>query len=448
MAWWPWGRPLDAAGVARLAAKLGQAHDPERAWALAEPLRAAIAHPDVALALADNLSAFGPERGLELARVLLAQHGDRPTVLAALGRASDALVDLDDLNRPPPTDPWFAEVVDRLGRAVEATTGDLHLELLRALAAAATTLGRAGDVTAERAHRAIATRAPDLASIHYNHGLFFKTRGRWAEGQAANQRALDLREDDDEATWWNLGLCATGAGDGATALAAWSHLGQKVALGRFDLPEGSYRMAKVRLAQRPLAERGPDADDPGRGENGWVERLSGGHGILRVAVFADDLGLEYGDVVMFDGAPVGYHGDEPLFPHLATLRRQRYQVWRFAGTQATPRQLRDLSADLPEDTIVYPHTEQVRILCGACARGRGGDGHDHTAEERHHVVRGKVCAPPHLAPADVLAALDAAIAASPGAQLYAPALSAAAGDDARADVDQRRYAMLTTDADA
>ena len=134
-------------------------------------------------------------------------------------------------------------------------------------------------------------------------------------------------------------------------------------------------------------------------------------------MFADELGVEYGDVVMFDGAPVGRQGGVPIFPHLATLHRRSYQIWRFVGAQATKGQLIALSKHLPEDTVIYPHTEQIVVLCDACAKGRGGDGHAHTPEQAHHVVRGKLCAPPHLAPATVLAALDAAIAGAPGAQM-------------------------------
>ncbi|MBL8623310.1 MAG: hypothetical protein JNK64_18505 [Myxococcales bacterium] len=417
------------------------AKDVDAAWAAAAPLRAAIEHTDAAIALARCLRWFGPHRGVEAGRSLLARHGDRPAVLARLGRAFEALTDIDDLNAPPPPDPWFAEVVARLAQAVATSTGDDELAVLDGLATGARRLGRAGDAIAERAHAALLSREPTNPDHHYSAGLYFKTRGRWAEGQAANQRAIDLGETG-EAAWWNLGICATGAGDGATALAAWQHLGQKVALGRFGMPDGRYPAAHVRVAQRPLAERTAQCDEPGVEENLWVERISGCHGIVRVAVFADELGVDYGDVVMFDGAPVGYHGDEPLFPHLATLRRQRYQIWRFAGTQTEPEQLDRLSEALPEDAIVYPHTEQVMLLCDACAKGRSGAGHAHTPAQAHHVVRGKLCAPPHLAPATVLAALDAAIAGAPGAQIAVPDLCAAAGDAARAEVEARRLALL------
>lgn len=450
MSWWRRGqqppRPFGVADIAAAVKKVTAAGDVDAAWEAAAPLRDELAQVTVADALAYCVPRFGPHRGVELGRALLAQHGDHPAVLARLGAQVPLLTDSDDLNAPPPDEPWFAELVDRLDRAVTAATGDAEIALLDALASAARRLGRAGDARAERAHATLCAREPDVAHHHYNAGLFFKTRGRWAEGQAANQRAIELG-DDDEPTRWNLALCATGAGDGATALAAWKHLGQHVELGRFGLPDGTYPAANVRLAQRPLAERTADVDSPGVEENVWIERVSGGHGIVRVAVFAEALGVDYGDVVMFDGAPIGRRNGVPLFPHLATVQRGGYQIWPFAGTQAAPGQLIELSAALPDDTVIYPHTEQLQVMCADCARGRGGDGHSHADRPTHHVVRGKVCAPPHLTPAAVLAALDAAIATSPGAQLYCPALCTAAGDEARAATDERRMALLVENVD-
>ena len=183
-------------------------------------------------------------------------------------------------------------------------------------------------------------------------------------------------------------------------------------------------------------QRGGDAGPAVGGEDGGRIQVRLSHGVVRVAVFADELGVEYGDVVMFDGAPVGRQGGVPIFPHLATLHRRSYQIWRFVGAQATKGQLIALSKHLPEDTVIYPHTEQIVVLCDACAKGRGGDGHAHTPEQAHHVVRGKLCAPPHLAPATVLAALDAAIAGAPGAQIAVPDLCAA-GEAAGTSGDRR-----------
>ncbi|MFX4790264.1 hypothetical protein ABTB87_23585, partial [Acinetobacter baumannii] len=61
----------------------------------------------------------------------------------------------------------------------------------------------------------------------------------------------------------------------------WKRMGQKIEPGRFGLPEGGYPACKVKLAERPLAERAADSDDPGQEETVWIERLSPCHGIIR-----------------------------------------------------------------------------------------------------------------------------------------------------------------------
>ncbi len=427
--------------IARCVKAITAADDPATSWELARPLRAAFANPAAAVGLARSLGSFEPSAALALGRELLAAHGDEDAVLTQLGWAFGSLTDLDDLNAAPPTDPWFAAVVARLEARVALAPATETVRLLDALALAARRLGRCGDSIAERAHARMLAIEPDDAHHHYNHGLFLKTRGQFAEGQRANQRAIDLG-NDSTAAWWNLGICATGAGDGAAALAAWRHLGQVLELGPSGLPEGRYPMAKLRIAQRPLAERDAACDEPGVQENLWIERVSGCHGIVRSAVFHDELGVEFGDVVMFDGAPIGRDDDKPIFPHLATLRRAGYHVWEFAGTQATSGQLQALSQALPEDAVLYAHTEQVQILCRQCAMGRGG-AHTHDRDGAdHRVVRGKLCAPPHLTPRTILASLDAAVAANPGTSVLAPSLADDAGDRARGRVEARRLAML------
>src|SRR5262249_53002825 len=155
------------------------------------------------------------------------------------------------------------------------------------------------------------------------------------EGMIANQRAAALVAEPSEAVQWNLGICATGAREGAVALDVWKRLEQKIEMGRFGLPEGSYATCKVRLAERPLAERDAESDDPGLEETIWIERLSPCHGIVR-SVLYQRLGVDFGDVVLIDGAPITHHkyGDRdiPVFPHLATLVRSNYQFFDFAGT--------------------------------------------------------------------------------------------------------------------
>ncbi len=424
--------------------------DEDAAWTAAQPLVEAHDRPRAARALARLVArgAFDPERGLEAARLLHAAHGEDVEVLAALGDAFESLHDMRDLNGPPPADPWFAAVAEQMCElAGQATDPAQRLAAFDGLATAARVLGRTWDSVAEHACEQAIQLAPEDWRHHYALGLFYKTRGRFPEGQAANQRAYDLGGADRDAVQWNLGICATGAGDGRTALRIWAGLGHELQIGRFDLPEGGYRHTKVRLAERPIAERDPgrQPDDPGDEETIWVERLSPCHGIVRSALYSDDIGVDYGDVVLFDGAPITYHtyGEDkvPVFPHLATLRRPGYQIFRFAGTQQREKQIAELSEGLPGDAVLYVHTEQFVVLCANCWNDPDVDHAVHRTDE-HRVVAGKLCAPPTMAPREVMAALDGVLGAVPEVRVYVPDLVAAAGDSQRADVERRRMAML------
>src|SRR5262245_48035187 len=272
--------------------------------------------------------------------------------------------------------------------------------LLSGLNTAARMMGRQRDAVVEAAALRLIELDPKRGSHYYNYGLFLKTRGRFREGMQANQRARALASETDEACEWNLGICATGARESAIALEVWKRMQHKLEIGRFGLPDGRYPNCKVRLAERPLAERAADTDDPGLEETIWIDRLSPCHGIVR-SVLYQDLGVNFGDVVLFDGAPITHHkyGEReiPVFPHLATLVRSRYRIFDFAGTQAEANQLADASVDLAGDTVVYSHTENFRTLCACCFRDTTLD-HEHDRTEKRHVVTGKIAAAPDVDP--------------------------------------------------
>ena len=421
---------LDAAWDKLQKLRKAQAHQRESAWSLPRISDQQLFHPeDVADVMA------------EIAKV----HGDDPDLMSLMGQCLEAIRDIDDLNAPAPEHEIFQDVVNRLAQLAEEHAGkDEEEPLLRGLAHGARMMARQRDEIAEAGYRKLVELEPERASNHYNLGLFYKTRGRFQEGMEANQRAMDLAPEDEEPYIWNLGICATGAGAGEVALKLWKGMGNKIEMGRFGLPDGRYPQCKVRLAERPLAERSAGADDPGLEETIWIERLSPCHGIIRSVLYYD-LGVNYGDVVLIDGAPITYHkyGDDevPVFPHMATLVHQNYQIYPFAGTQETARQLADVSVDLERDALVYSHTESYRELCACCWRDPDVDHERHDVEEQH-VVTGRIAAPEEVAPGDLLAQIDKALAERAPCKLYAPELCRAAGFEERAAVEQRRFEML------
>ncbi|MET0534917.1 MAG: prenyltransferase [Steroidobacter sp.] len=385
------------------------------------------------------------EMALDILAQVFESHSQNLTVLALLGDALEQAKDIDMLNAPPPEHPLFQKVADTLVAFAAKTKGtEDEVRTLEGLATAARMLARQRDELAESAYRRLVELEPERPGPHYNLGLLYKTRGRFAEGVIANQTAAKLAKKPVESYQWNLGICATGAGQGEVALAVWKQLEQRIKMGRFGLPEGGYPMCKVRLAERPLAERTAASDDPGLEETIWIERLSPCHGIIR-SVLYQQLGVDYGDVILMDGAPITYHtyGDKkiPVFPHLATLVKNHYRFFDFAGTQEEKGQLGDISRDLERDAIVYSHTENYVTLCANCWRERSVD-HEHKATLAKHVIAGRVAAPPDLDVKELLRQLDAAMSSRESCHLYVPQLCEAAGLAERAAVEQRRFNMI------
>jgi hypothetical protein len=158
-----------------------------------------------------------------------------------------------------------------------------------------------------------------------------------------------------------------------------------------------------------------------------------------------DLGVNYGDVVLFDGAPITSHkyGDEEIdvFPHMATLLRRNYQFFDFAGTQDAPERLGEINKVLGAEPILYSHTDNMVTLCASCWNNPETN-HARHEETTKHVVTGRIAAPPEMAPRELLAQLDAGLKDLAPCQLYTPDLCKAAGEQKRAKVEQRRFDML------
>jgi Flp pilus assembly protein TadD len=428
----------------------GQAGRQQTAWQMVQPLRKAQPRqPEAAMALIRIVEERGLERqaAIEVLTEIERSHDQDIEILSALGGCLEGARDIDDLNSPPPGDPVFRNVVERLNSLATTYEGRPEQEtILGGLATAARMLARQHDAIAESSCRKLTEINPRKRAYHYNLGLFYKTRGRFEEGVAANQTAASLADEINEGCEWNLGICATGARNAAVALDVWKRRGQKLEIGRFGLPDGLYPSCKVRLAERPLAERAADLDDPGEEETIWIERLSPCHGIIRSVLYGD-LGVDYGDVILMDGAPITHHtyGEErvPVFPHLATLLRRNYQFFDFAGTQDEARQLAGLSEELPADAVVYSHSENFMFICANCWRDPDVDHARHESVEKH-VVTGRIAAPPDIAPERLLDLIDKSIEKRGHCQLYAPDLCAAAGLVGRERIERRRFDMLTS----
>src|SRR5262249_36699162 len=125
-------------------------------------------------------------------------------------------------------DPRYLEVTRALREALEAMperrrnsrlSGTLWTELGSALARMWPEFAQ----EAVHAHEQALKADPDNPSFLYGFALAHKYAGRFAAGVELNRRAARLRKS--EAALWNLGICATGAGDDDAAIEAWTALG-------------------------------------------------------------------------------------------------------------------------------------------------------------------------------------------------------------------------------
>lgn len=428
---------MDYTSLAERAVQAAREGQEDAAW---ERIARLAEEPAATLSLAIPLRepALDRPRRVALAHKVLSRSAADVDTVIMLADAVERLADLRFLNAAPQGG-FFDELVRVLIDLFERSAKDTTRVAIR-LANAARVAGRAWDAVADETHRFIVSRTPDSAAAHYDYGLFLKNRGRFRESVHHNRRSFQL-DPDDKATLWNLGIACTAIGDGATAIELWRTLGAKLELNEDGLPEGTWDPVQVRLAERPVAERDAAQDDPGLEETIWIERLSPCHGRVRSALY-QDLRVDYGDLVLFDGAPITHRTSNgqrtPVFPHLVTLKWGGWRMYPFAGRQGEQGKLAAVSDRLPDETMLYVHTEQLKLLCRGC--WERSDHREHSSE-LHRVVSGKLCVPPDTRLEQVGEALDTAMHGE-GFDVYVPTLRALLGDADRADVDERRMAMV------
>ncbi|MCA9580661.1 MAG: tetratricopeptide repeat protein [Myxococcales bacterium] len=258
---------------------------------------------------------MGPESELDAARRLIAEAEGHPQdePMAARKAADQAL------------------------RVLEGMSG---ARALRLRANALRLLGPERDGDARRAFGEALAESPEDGNLHYDYGLLHKWRGRWREAFAANEKAFALL-GPERRVLWNLGIAATALGLGDRATAVWKELGMPV--------EGGHALPIVRglpPARLRVPSRGPDlgSDPLGAGharlELPFVQPLGPCHGVLMTPTFGD-APVDYGDVVLWDGAPAGvvvedggpvprmvllevlHRGDERRLPFIAAESRDR-----------------------------------------------------------------------------------------------------------------------------
>jgi len=255
----------------------------------------------------------------------------------------------------------------------------------------------------------------------FNLGLLHKWRGRFREGLEANQKAF-ARLGAQRPVLWNLAICATALGEGKLALEAWDKLGIRGELssgGMPYVPDMPPMMVRVATLGEETGQGDPLPQKAVTFEVLWVQPLSPCHGVVQSPT-ARKASVDYGDVVLWDGAPVrmnrvttaeGQTRDVPVFPLLWILRPGDERRLRFVGMQKQRGMVQEVASKLGEGTELVVYDE----------RSSG-------STDSQHLFYGKLIVPADRDLQAVRQALETELRTRPGLTLSVPQLYELIGD--------------------
>jgi hypothetical protein len=346
---------------------------------------------------------------------------------------------------------WAAEALQSSLNALDETeraNADIAGSLFATLGNALRLSGPNCDAEAQEAFTRAIELDPERGEWWYDAGLLDKWRGRFDDGYAANEQAR-MRMGAERPVLWNLAICATALGKAEEAVEIWEELGVPA---RVDVARGMPYVAGLPpmlvrvLSRTPTTDGTSDLPEKAVGfELVWVAPLSPCHGVVQSPTFRD-APIDYGDVVLWDGAPVAAHktSDDdtvPVFPILEILRRGSERRWPFVALEREPGSVRSLEADLPEGARVFIQQERVEHHCAAC---EAGEPHEHgedvvppapptpaSESAAGMLVRGKLIVPEAQDLSELRSAWEAATGSRP-LSISLPALYEELGDSKQA----------------
>jgi tetratricopeptide (TPR) repeat protein len=309
------------------------------------------------------------------------------------------------------------EALDSSGRMDAQVGGYLQLNLADCLRM----MGPEQDEDALNAYKLALAIDATRGSWWFNLGLLHKWRGRFREGLEANQKAF-ARLGPQRPVLWNLAICATALGEGKLALEAWDKLGIRGELsssGMPFVPDMPPMMVRVATLGEETGQGDPLPQKAVTFEVLWVQPLSPCHGVVQSPT-ARKASVDYGDVVLWDGAPVrmnrvttaeGQARDVPVFPLLWILRPGDERRLRFVGMQKQRGMVQALTGTLGAGTELVVYDERSSV--GADAQ---------------HLFYGKLIVPADRDLQEVRRALENELRARPGLTLAVPQLYELLGD--------------------
>lgn len=279
-----------------------------------------------------------------------------------------------------------------------------------------------GAEEAEHAFRKALALRPEAAAWWLAKAIHHKRHAEWRSCEAGAQKAIELGLSERSAAW-NLAIAATALGKGDVAQRVWQRLGVDA-----ELVAGS---------ALPVVRHMPPARvrvfREGRYHDLSVSPMTPCHGVVAIPAASPDAGVDFGDVVLWDGAPMrglqdgdgrrraghGF-GDVPVFPYLATLRRGQKAVyhWLLLGGKEEVATL--VSSPLPDGLELFAWEQPSKRGC---------------------LMRGALVADPEVfgEPSAIERWLQQSLSETPGLYMAVPALYEALGQAKKAGEHHRLW---------
>jgi tetratricopeptide (TPR) repeat protein len=416
------------------------ADDAEGALRSLEPHRAQLGKDrEITVAWLEALEACPTAPGVkDVAHQALDAFGQDATVVIAACAALLARANLRSPDEPPLAQGpahVAAEAAERCLREASAQLAPeqrAYLWINRANALRA--MGPSEDGAAQEAYRHALDLAPDRGAWWFDLGVLHKWRARFDQAFDCMLKAR-ARLGDTRPVLWNLATAATALGQGDVAAKVWRDLGIPAEVSSttgMPFVDG-LPPAQLRVSTRGSGTGGSGVPDEVVGfELVWVAPLSPCHGVVQTPPFRQGL-VDFGDVVLWDGAPVAVGDDgTPRFPLLARLRAGDERRWRFVALEQEPGDVRRLGEALSGSVRVFLHHERVEWMCPQCASGDAMRRHEHRPAEEHRIAYGTMVAPASLDLAAFRQAYEEAVRRGGRVAVALPGLYEALGDSKKA----------------
>lgn len=207
---------------------------------------------------------------------------------------------------------------------------------------------------------------PEKSSSYYNMGLIYKYQCQWDKSLKCNLSAMEI-DQENEAAKWNAGIAATALRKWELARSIWQDYGIKL--------DDNSGQIEVDLGPTPI-RLNPEGD----AEVVWAQRICPARARIESIPFPES-SYHYDDVVLHDGAAVGYRIfndlEYPVFNALEIFEPSTYKTIIAEieiESDGCIEKLEELFSSTKHDFEDW--TKNVRNLCRQCSEGKPHSDHD------------------------------------------------------------------------